>query len=302
MSTPISRSALRCVPVYLLILLSIIIQLLTLAAPIEEKKSDSDKNLSQGNRPSKVSAPAGIAGAFLIIIGLFLCFGATIAKPKLAENFVVFLVGFFFFANFTYITMANVGVKAAVWLLVGPLLVGCFLGGLRMLKRPGKEVLGPIAIHCFSLWILSMRRGGLITSGVAQTIVLVLLDVMGFMFVFLTDAMAAMVGFSMLGAYIFIAGTDFFARSGFLQQADSIINSKNDYDPTGRSGGAHSAMLSMIAILAIAGFAVQFKWGDREFKFDENRKEVERGVGHIIWHGLKALLCCAYTLPTSRHN
>ncbi|KAK3828923.1 MAG: hypothetical protein J3Q66DRAFT_395147 [Benniella sp.] len=300
MSTPISRSALRCIPIYLLILLSIITQLLTLAAPIEEKKSDSDKELSQGNRPSKVSAPAGIAGAFLIIIGLFLCFGATVVKP--AKKFVVFLVGFFFFANLTYITMANVGVKAAVWLLVGPLLVGCFLGGLRMFKRPGKEVLGPIAIHCFSLWILSMRRGGLITSGVAQTIVLVLFDVMGFMFVFLTDAMAAKVGFSMLGAYTFIAGTDFFARSGFLQQADSIINSKNDYDPTGRSEGAHGAMLSMIAILAIAGFAVQFKWGNPEFKFDKNRKEVERGVGHVVWHGLKALLCCAYTLPTSRRN
>ncbi|KAI8361614.1 hypothetical protein B0O80DRAFT_438038 [Mortierella sp. GBAus27b] len=187
--------------------------------------------------------------------------------------------------------MANIGVKIPVWLLLGPLLGGCLLGGFRMIRPPGAEVLGPIAIHCFSLWLLGLRPSGLITSKAGQIALMVVLDLMGFMFVFIpSEHVAAAVGFSMLGAYTFFAGTDFFARSGFVKLADTFINSKSIFEASERSHGTHYTYTTLIVLTAIAGVYVQLRWGDKEFSFDKPRKKLT--VLKVFWHGLKALIFC----------
>lgn len=271
MFAPISTcSVLRQVRLQWLVLLAIVTNQLALGAPIEDKSDDkSDDPVSKVLDHYTVSAPAAIAGAILVVSGFFLCFASTLNTRY--KKVSTFLIGFFFFGNITYITMANLGVDSSTWLLVGPLLSGTILGSARMkLRRPGAESLGPMAMHCFSLWLLSVKPGGLITSRPRQIGLIVGLNAIGPIFLLLpTDFYAAVVGFSMLGAFTFVVGTDFFAQTGFNQEIDTFINSKCEYDASDRSIDIHYALVGLTIVIAIAGIVIQLKWGEQGFCFEK---------------------------------
>ncbi|KAF9429172.1 hypothetical protein BGZ76_001709, partial [Entomortierella beljakovae] len=64
----------QCVPIYLLMLFSTIINFMAQAAPVGEKESGDTKPDTVEAGPWKITAQGGIAGAILIVLGLLLCF------------------------------------------------------------------------------------------------------------------------------------------------------------------------------------------------------------------------------------
>ncbi|KAF9346618.1 hypothetical protein BGX26_001869 [Mortierella sp. AD094] len=266
--SPRARTWIRCAPVYMLMLLSTLINLMTTyAAPVAEKKPDGegDKVLGKASQgPYNITVQGGIAGAILIVLGLILCFfGARFFR------ITMFLIGFYFFGNISYVGMANGGVTSSTLLLVISIVVGIF-GGLLLVccSRLGVAVLGALALYSLGLWILGWKSGGLITSGVGRGILLGVLAVVGFILGFIREHEMVIIGSAIVGAYSFVAGVDFYAQTGFINQTDSFINSKNSIDNrVGSLSGPEYALLATFIVLALLGMAVQFRWwGRRNFR------------------------------------
>ncbi|KAI7815923.1 hypothetical protein BC939DRAFT_470938 [Gamsiella multidivaricata] len=181
----------------------------------------------------------------------------------------MFLIGFYFFANIAYVGMANGGVTSSTLLLVVSIVVGIF-GGLLFVccSRLGVAVLGALALYSLGLWILGWKSGGVITSSTGRGILLGVLAIVGFIFGFIRKHETVMIGSALVGAYSFVAGVDFYVHTGFLQQTDSFINSKNGIDNrVGKLTGAQYALLASFIVLAILGMVVQFRWwGRRTFR------------------------------------
>lgn len=258
-----ARSSMRCAPVYLLMVLSMLINLMTtMAAPIDIGSKKITDPAAAG--PYQISVQGGIAGVILIVAGLLLCFfGYRLF------HVTMFLIGFYFFGNVAYIGMANGGVTSQTLLLVISIVVG-ILGGLLLVccSRLGVAVLGALALYSLGLWILGWKSGGLITSSTGRAILLGVLAVVGFILGFVREREMVIVGSALVGAYSVVAGIDMFAHTGFVNQADSFINSKTPID--NRVGGMtwkEYALLGAFIVLALLGMAVQFRaWGRRNFR------------------------------------
>lgn len=262
-------SLLRCAPIYLLLVLSTLISLFTSAAPVNVASKDAKDT---GNRiiddardgPYNISIQAGIAGAILIVLGLILCFfGYRIYYVTL------FIVGFYFLGNLTYIGMANGGVQSQTLLLVVSIVVG-IVGGLFLIccSRLGVAVLGALALYALGLWIMGWKSGGLITNSTSRTILLVVLAIVGFIAGLFSPDEVVIVGSAIVGAYSIVIGIDMYAHTGFTSEADSFINSRNTF-------GSHFenqpwqiyALLGGFLALAILGMLIQFySWGRRSFR------------------------------------
>ncbi|KAF9394430.1 hypothetical protein CPC16_011314 [Podila verticillata] len=173
--SPRTRNNLRCAPMYLLMVISTMINLMTSAAPVTKPDDDDDKSITGTARdgPYNITVQAGIAGAILIIAGFLLCFfGYRLF------HVTMFLIGFYFFGNISYIGMANGGVTSETLLLIISIVVG-ILGGLLLIccSRLGVAVLGALALYSLGLWILGWQSGGVITSRVGRGILLGVLAV-----------------------------------------------------------------------------------------------------------------------------
>ncbi|KAG0280416.1 hypothetical protein BGZ95_010231 [Linnemannia exigua] len=155
---PRTRSSMmRSAPIYILIFLSALINLMTTALAAPVKGNDDGDALDKARAgPYNLSVQAGIAGAILIITGLILCFfGIRFFRV------CMFLIGFYFFGNISYIGMANGGVTSETLLLIVSIVVGIF-GGLLLVccSRLGVAVLGALALYSLGLWILGWKSGG----------------------------------------------------------------------------------------------------------------------------------------------
>ncbi|KAF9144841.1 hypothetical protein BGX30_011339 [Mortierella sp. GBA39] len=262
--SPHPRSMMRCAPIYMLMFLSTVINLFTAhAAPVNGDK-DGDALDKARAGPYNLSVQAGIAGAILIITGLILCFfGNRFFRV------CMFLIGFYFFGNVSYIGMANGGVTSETLLLIVSIVVG-ILGGLLLVccSRLGVAILGALALYSLGLWILGWKSGGVITSSVGRGIFLAVLAILGFILGFVREHETVIIGSAILGAYAFVAGVDLYAHTGFIQQTDSFINSKSNVDGrVGSLSGEQIALLVTFIVLALIGMAVQFRmWGRRNFR------------------------------------
>ncbi|KAF9544674.1 hypothetical protein EC957_011781 [Mortierella hygrophila] len=262
--SPRPRSMMRCAPIYILMFLSAVINLFTVhAAPVSGDK-DGDALDKARAGPYNLSVQAGIAGAILIITGLILCFfGNRFFRV------CMFLIGFYFFGNVSYIGMANGGVTSETLLLVVSIVVG-ILGGLLLVccSRLGVAILGALALYSLGLWILGWKSGGVITSSVGRGIFLAVLAILGFILGFVREHETVIIGSAILGAYAFVAGVDLYAHTGFIQQTDSFINSKSNVGGrVGSLSGEQIALLVTFIVLALIGMAVQFRmWGRRNFR------------------------------------
>ncbi|KAF9434775.1 hypothetical protein BGZ76_007436, partial [Entomortierella beljakovae] len=261
--SPHTRSLLRNVTVYMLVLMSALVNLMTTyAAPVDNGNGGPLDDARDG--PYNITVQGGIAGAILIVLGLILCFfGVRFFRTTM------FLIGFYFFGNITYVGMANGGVTSSTLLLVISIIVG-ILGGLILVccSRLGVAVLGALALYSLGLWILGWKSGGLITSSSGRGIFLGVLVVVGFIIGFIRERETVIIGSAIVGAYSVVAGIDFYAQTGFIDEADSFINSKNGIDSrVGSPTGAEYALLGTFIVLALLGMIVQFRWwGRRNFR------------------------------------
>ncbi|KAF9932897.1 hypothetical protein FBU30_007056 [Linnemannia zychae] len=257
-TTPLLQKA----PFYMLMLFSMLLNFFTQAAPVTKDNGDALDKARAG--PYNLSVQAGIAGAILIITGLILCFfGIRFFRV------CMFLIGFYFLGNITYIGMANGGVTSETLLLVISIVVG-IIGGLLLVccSRLGVAILGALALYSLGLWILGWKSGGVITSSAGRGIFLAVLVIVGFIIGFVREHETVIVGSAIIGAYAFVAGVDLYAHTGFIQQADSFINSKSNIDNrVGNVSGEQIALLVTFIVLVLLGMAVQFRmWGRRNFR------------------------------------
>ncbi|KAG9065704.1 hypothetical protein KI688_001993 [Linnemannia hyalina] len=228
----------------------------TLAAPIDNDKDDNNNILdSARDGPFNVTIQAGIAGAILILAGFILCFfGYRVF------HVTMFLIGFYFFGNLTYIGMANGGITNSTLLLAVAVGVGV-VGGLLLVccSKLGVAVLGALALYALGLWILGWKSGGVITSSTGRIILLVALAVVGFILGLFREREMVIIGSALVGAYSFVIGVDMFAHTGFKEQADQFINSKNtiEEDFKNQSTGSYALLATFIA-MAVLGFLIQF--------------------------------------------
>ncbi|KAG0343481.1 hypothetical protein BG004_005275 [Podila humilis] len=240
------------------------INLMTSAAPVKKPNDDDDNDITDTARqgPYNITVQAGIAGVILILAGFLLCFfGYRLF------HVTMFLIGFYFFGNISYIGMANGGVTSETLLLVISIVVG-ILGGLLLIccSRLGVAVLGALALYSLGLWILGWESGGVITSKTGRGVLLAILAVVGFFIGLCRERETVIVGSALVGAYSFVAGVDMFAHTGFVNQADSFINGKNNVEDRVDLNGEQYALLATFVVMALLGMAVQFRaWGRRAF-------------------------------------
>ncbi|KAK3826478.1 MAG: hypothetical protein JOS17DRAFT_750250 [Linnemannia elongata] len=262
-------SLLKRAPIYLMMLLSLLLSLMnsafTLAAPIDSDKADNNSILDDArDGPFNVTVQAGIAGGILILAGFILCFfGYRIF------HVTMFLIGFYFFGNLTYIGMANGGITNSTLLLAVAVGVGV-VGGLLLVccSKLGVAVLGALALYALGLWILGWKSGGVITSSSGRIILLAALAIIGFILGLFREREMVIIGSALVGAYSFVIGVDMFAHTGFKEQADQFINSKNTIDEhfQNQSTGAY-ALLATFIVMAVLGLLVQFwAFGRRNFR------------------------------------
>ncbi|KAF9582913.1 hypothetical protein BGW38_010586 [Lunasporangiospora selenospora] len=263
-----TQRLLKTAPFNILIVISFLFNILaqSMAAPIDRvSKAPSDVVDTAREGPYNISVQAGIAGAILIVAGLLLCFfGFRFFR------ITMFLIGFYFFGNLTYIGMANGGVTSKTLLLVVSIIVG-IIGGLLLVccSRLGVAVLGALALYSLGLWILGWKSGGLITSSVGRGIFLAVLAIVGFILGLCREKETVIVGSAIVGAYSVVVGIDMYAQTGFVQLADSFINSKNSIDDrvSGDLTWKEYALLATFIVLALLGMVVQFRaWGRRAFR------------------------------------
>ncbi|KAG0032722.1 hypothetical protein BGZ81_010230 [Podila clonocystis] len=262
--SPRARNNLRCAPIYLLMVISTMINLMTSAAPVTNPNDDNNSVTDTvRDGPYNITVQAGIAGAIMIIAGFLLCFfGYRLF------HVTMFLIGFYFFGNISYIGMVNGGVTSETLLLVISIVVG-ILGGLLLIccSRLGVAILGALALYSLGLWILGWKSGGIITSRVGRGILLGVLAVVGFFIGLCRERETVIVGSALVGAYSFVAGVDMFAHTGFVNQADSFINSKNNIDNRVAFDAKQYALLATFIVMALLGMAIQFRaWGRRRFR------------------------------------
>ncbi|KAG0267516.1 hypothetical protein BG011_004550 [Mortierella polycephala] len=280
--SPRGPSAARSATIYLLMVLSTLLNFMTHAAPVSTSlkapKDDADDFLgSARDGPYNVSVQAGIAGAIFIVFGLVLCFfGARFFR------ICMFLIGFYFFGNISYIGMSNGGVTNSTLLLVISIVVG-ILGGLLLVccSRLGVAVLGALALYSLGLWILGWKSGGLISSTTGRAILLGVLAVVGFIFGFVREHETVIIGSSIIGAYSVIIGIDMYAHTGFVDEANSFINSKSNIDDRvdRKLTWQEYALLGGFIALAVLGMIVQFRmWGRRKF-----RPASGRAGGNVVY-------------------
>ncbi|KAF9413651.1 hypothetical protein BGZ94_000653, partial [Podila epigama] len=157
--------------------ISTMMNLMVSAAPVKRPDDDDDNVVDKARAgPYNLTVQAGIAGAILIIAGFLLCFfGYRLF------HVTMFLIGFYFFGNISYIGLANGGVTSQTLLLIISIVVG-ILGGLLLIccSRLGVAVLGALALYSLGLWILGWQSGGVITSRTGRGILLGVLAVVGF--------------------------------------------------------------------------------------------------------------------------
>ncbi|KAF9107196.1 hypothetical protein BGX29_007097 [Mortierella sp. GBA35] len=264
----------KCAPMYLMMLFAMLLSLfntitVTFAAPISSKaKSDDNDNDNilddARDGPFNITIQAGIAGAILTLAGFILCFfGYRVF------HVTMFLIGFYFFGNLTYIGMANGGITNSTLLLAVAIGVG-IIGGLLLVccSKLGVAALGALAMYALGLWILGWKSGGVITTPTGRIILLVALAVVGFILGLFREREVVMVGSAIVGAYSFVIGVDMFAHTGFKEQADRFINSQNTIEEhfENQSVGAY-ALLGTFIVMAVLGFLVQLRaFGRRSFR------------------------------------
>jgi len=251
-----------------MMLFSVLLSLMntfSLAAPIDNDKSDNNNILDDArDGPFNVTVQAGIAGGILILAGFILCFfGYRVF------HVTMFLIGFYFFGNLTYIGMANGGITNSTLLLAVAIGVG-IVGGLLLVccSKLGVAVLGALALYALGLWILGWKSGGVITSSTGRIILLVALAVIGFILGLFREREMVIVGSAIVGAYSFVIGVDMFVHTGFKEQADQFINSKSTIEEhfNNQSTGAY-ALLATFIVMAILGLLIQFwAFGRRTFR------------------------------------
>lgn len=212
--------------------------------------------MAQETAPSSsLDAASIVFGVIFLISGLFF-----LLSGKRLLKLIVFLAGAFLFAYLTFLSAnaiitwstATSGQKLAVYICMG--ILG-FIGGsmATCIWQLGLVILGGLFGSVLGSMLI---RTNIISSDSGQTLIVVGFAVVFAILTFIFHNTLYILATSVIGGFLFMAGIDCFARTGFLDFIDNL----------GKAGAAHEpitaaiwAMLASVFILAAIGSVIQFK-------------------------------------------
>ena len=209
---------------------------------------------------SSISTSSAVFGVGAIVLGLFLVF-AGIRMFKIA----LFAAGFVVFSNLAAFVLVLVapdeGFSELVMILV-PILFG-IVGGLISYKlwQFGLSLVGFLGGAFVALFILGVKSGGLIQSGVGTVLFVVGMGIVGAILIQIFEKPALIVSTSLAGSYLVFYGIDVFARTGFANSSQASLYQLKEgqqvvvYDTSGPVIG----MMVGVIVLAIIGVGSQYK-------------------------------------------
>ena len=208
-----------------------------------------------------------VTGVLLIGFGIvMLFFGYKLLKP------ILFLSGFYLFWIIGYAILTKCepsggySNREAV-LIFGSLAFG-LLGGLLgfFIFRLGLFFVGAFGGLSLSLFILSLKSGGLIQDPTGRSIFIAVLAIGGGIIIQFFVKPIVIICTSFDGAYSIVYGIDIFARTGFNQAATNWFEGKqglslNEFTVSWKT----ITLLVTVLVLFIIGLVVQFRM-NRGFK------------------------------------
>ncbi|KAK4457430.1 hypothetical protein QBC42DRAFT_236367 [Cladorrhinum samala] len=168
---------------------------------------------------------------------------------------------------------------------------GAVLGGLAIIFKDVIECLGGIlGGFCLSMWLLTLKAGGLVANPTGKIVFIASFTLSGFGFYFLpwtrvrTCGLMACISFS--GATVAVLGIDCFSRAGLKEFWAYIWRLNDDLFPLGAATYPLTrgirVELALTIIIFLAGIVSQLKlWRlikDGRGKRDEEKAEVERNL------------------------
>ena len=177
------------------------------------------------NFRNDLTASAIASGVICIVFGLlFLFAGYRLLKPML------FLAGLYVFTilGFAILTKAQPAggyPNSDAVLFWGSLAIGV-LGGILslVLFQFGLTMLGVLAGFCLSVFILSLKSGGLIESAGGRIALIVVLCLLGAILIHFFEKPLIIIFSSMGGSYSIVYGIDTFAKMGYVATLRAYAN------------------------------------------------------------------------------
>ncbi|KAL1936264.1 hypothetical protein VTP01DRAFT_398 [Rhizomucor pusillus] len=208
-----------------------------------------------------ISVAQGFTGIVCILIGVyFMLFGYRFFRPTLA------LTGFVFFAFMTWIGLVNNEPPGGfpnneityICVSVGLGLLGA---ALFMFFYPvGLYGVGTMGGFFLSIYIMSWRANLVIQLKVARICFIIGMGVLFAFLVFLLESYIIVFSTSLMGAYLFFLGLDFFVHTGFVNAVLLIFDGNQYHYNAYIMNTPVYVMLSFVAFLTIVSFGWQYYW------------------------------------------
>lgn len=190
-----------------------------------------------------------------------------------------------------YVMTPPVGDAVQGAYVVAAVCTGAVLGGLAVIFKEVTECLGGIlGGFCLSMWLLTLRAGGLVANPSGKVVFIASFTLSGFGLYFLpwtqvrTYGLIACISFS--GATVAVLGIDCFSRAGLKEFWAYIWRLNDELFPLGAATYPLTrgirVELALTIIIFLAGIVSQLKlWRlikDRTSKRDEEKAEGERNL------------------------
>jgi hypothetical protein len=139
----------------------------------------------------------------------------------------------------------------------------CFIAGLvggflaTCLYKLGLALMGAAIGYIVALLILSLKNGSLIESSTGRTIFIIVFAIVGALLMLVIQRHLVIIGTSLSGSYLMLAGIDVFVKTGF---ADNVqISSAAKQLVTSDTSSAVYGMIVSMFVIAIIGIVVQYR-------------------------------------------
>ncbi|KAJ1983749.1 hypothetical protein H4R34_001081 [Dimargaris verticillata] len=200
-----------------------------------------------------------IAGILLIVIGFLFCFfGRRLFK------LVLFLAGFCVVGLLVLLACfrirpphADETTRTILYYVAG--IIGGVIGGIACVCFwfVGLAFIGALGGFAVSVWLLSLKDGGLIESTWGRVLLVVLLVVAGMVIIFFLEKHVIIIATAIWGAYAMMVGIDSFAHTGYRQHLSAIFG--GDTAAIYHTSGKVYAMIGSTVALAAIGIIVQYR-------------------------------------------
>ncbi|RKP33665.1 hypothetical protein BJ085DRAFT_39907 [Dimargaris cristalligena] len=208
---------------------------------------------------SKILAQDIIAGILLIIIGFMFCFfGRRLFKV------VLFLAGFCVLGLLVLLACFRIrppredentrAILYYVAAIIGGIIGGCISVCVWFI---GLALIGGLGGFTLSVWLLSLKDGGLITSTWGRVLLMVLLIIAGMIAIFFLEKHVLIIATALWGAYAMMIGIDSFAKTGFREQLSAFFS--GDTAAVYQTNAKVYAMIGSTIALALIGAIVQYR-------------------------------------------